>query len=448
MATKITDTLVPAPHPTVERRDMFGRPETARVDLPAEHCTLIDVSIRTATVRAIGDALAEIATKLQRRQPGVTLHYFATDLGTLPFCTVHRSVGVCWHASDPAAETCRTVEMPATDVTVTATGLPIHDGTWTVAGVLTSDAAGVVTATSVGGSEDGWATGHTALAGQCDHCRRTMRRRVTVLLTDAAGDVRPVGRSCLADYAGGKIRAEVLAELTRLGERIRLAFGVVAGAEPDTAPVVEVVALARMLADRFGFIRAGYGGRNEEDNRTRLRKCVAPFDGEQSDIAGCDVTDADRDAARADIATILAAPADSDYIANLQAIVGAEWTQVTGNGNKLGLIASLPIAADRARRDAVEAAAPSLPDAYIGAEGEKVQISGTVALTLWTQGDFPSYLVKIETPVGAVKCFTTAAAMTELGEGDQVTLVATVKRHDVYQGRKETTLTRPKLVAV
>ena len=49
---------------------------------------------------------------------------------------------------------------------------------------------------------------------------------------------------------------------------------------------------------------------------------------------------------------------------------------------------------------------------------------------------------------GLVKTFTTAAGFADLEVGQTVTLKATVKSHDTYQDRRETLLTRPKLVSV
>jgi len=338
--------------------------------------------------------------------------------------------------------------MPATEVSVTVTGAPVFDGVWRVAGTLSVDSLGVVTATTFG-VEDYWASQYRELAGQCDHCHKNRKRTVTVLLRNDAGDVLPVGRSCLGDYTGGSVRAVVVAELLALGERIGEAFGVVATATPDSALLVDAVAVAHLIVDAYGFVPSGYAGQGEIDTRTRLLMSIASAEHHAPEFPPAALTDAQVARARSSIDTILADAGASDYLTNLRAVCAEQWCQVTGKGNKLGLLASLPTAVARIvgatqRRDA----RAELPSAWIGNLGDKVELAGRVDLVREIDGAFGvSWLVKVETPDGLVKTFTSAAGFADLEVGQTVTIKATVKSHETYQDRRETLLTRPKLVS-
>lgn len=416
--------------------------------LPAGHAWLYSDYVRTGTMSTLLESVEAAAVKLAKRIAGVTAHVFADTLEDgAPWCATHRTF-YCGEGSNPfAVETCEVTRQAATRVTVSATGLPVFDGVWSVAGVLRVDSEGVVTAHTVGASADGFATAHTALAGTCAHCGTERRRSLTVLLVDDEGTVRPVGRSCLAEYTGGMIRAELVGDLLSVGERMRQAFGVAQTADPDSAPVLDVVAVARILVDRHGFIPTSSYGR-DIPTAVLLADCIAPRGNKRGEVSPAELTDAERDAARADIAAILATSDRGEYMSNLAAVVSVEWTQITGRGHKLGILASLPRAADRARRESAPAPVETPADAHLGSIGDKLTVSGTVAAVSAFEGQYGTrWLVKLETPAGAVKMFTTARAIVELEAGASVTIVGTVKSHDVWQGTRETTLVRPKLVA-
>ena len=408
--------------------------------------------LRTVTVPAIEELITETARKLARRIPGVTFHLSKSDHlrtdGTDPmWCSEHRQVD-CDRRTDPDASPCTERPTKATWVVLYAQGLPVFDGLWRVAGVLSIDSEGAVTGSSIL-DDDGFARAHRDMAGRCAHCNKIRRRSTTVLLHNTeTGEVRPVGKTCLAEYTGGMIRAEMLAGLIGLGERFATAVANTVDHEPETAPTVEVVALAREIVETHGFIRSGYGYAGEPDTRSRLYDAVCPPEGLVPEFSAARLTDADLDAARADIAAVLAAPTDGDYLANLQEVVGTDWVQVTGKRSRLGLLASLPAAADRARRNAEpQPVEQELPSEWIGQEGERMEVTGRVALVRWVDNGWGgTNLIKVETDRGTVKMFTMNRALSILEEGAEVTVKGTVKEHDVYNDCRETLISRPTLV--
>jgi hypothetical protein len=411
-------------------------------DTPSGHSFIYCDTVRTGTMTTLMGAVQDAATKLAKRLPGVNVHVWSRDSGSMEWCSTHRG----FRCEGREGDVCSHAYCQATTVEVTATGLPVFDGTWTVAGVLRVDSENVVTAHTVGQATDGFATAFAGLAGLCEHCHTARRRNLTVLLIDADGNVRPVGRSCLAEYTGGSIRVEILADLLGVGERFALAFGVAAQADPDSAPVEDIVACALILVADHGFVRVDDGGFGRVmPTAVLLRDCICPGK-TAGEVIPAELTEAQRQAARDAITVISTADDGSEYLANLRAVVANEWTQVTGRGQKLGLLASLPTAVERIARKTQEAAQVDA-GAWIGALDEKVTLTGTVTAVSSFEGSYGmSWIVKVATEAGAVKMFTTAQKLRELETGASVTIAGTVRSHDEFRGVRETLLGRPKLI--
>ncbi len=101
-------------------------------------------------------------------------------------------------------------------------------------------------------------------------------------------------------------------------------------------------------------------------------------------------------------------------------------------------------AAAKARAAAERAARPA---EYLGAVGEKITLTGEVVLAMTVDGYMPDTsqrLLVVQTDRGAAKVYTTARWAWDVDKGEQVSLTATVKRLDVYEGRPQTLITRAK----
>lgn len=87
---------------------------------------------------------------------------------------------------------------------------------------------------------------------------------------------------------------------------------------------------------------------------------------------------------------------------------------------------------------------------YVGRVGDKITVAGTVTNAHWTQGQFPSYMVKFVSANGnKFLMFSSAKGVTALDKGDTIVVTATVKKHeaDVYdRGAAVTLLNRPKVI--
>lgn len=115
---------------------------------------------------------------------------------------------------------------------------------------------------------------------------------------------------------------------------------------------------------------------------------------------------------------------------------------------QIALVAKL-VAEDKAY--AIAKAAQVEADAHlvhVGTVGEKITITGTVkvAKAIDTQFGLSRLLIVADADGNLIKAFTTAQFVWDVEVGDELTLTVTVKAHEVYEGVKQTVITRPKLV--
>lgn len=435
--------------------------------------------VREESVAAIAEGLAATGAKLAKKLPGLAVHVATGDPVDAYWCAQHRAWAaegkdVCNWGSE-ATETeremaarCYIAPARQVELTITATGLPTW-GDWDVYAVLTTSTTGATTATNLTARDEMLAAEHVALAGQCAHCGRRRTRTTTVLLRNVVtGEVRPVGKSCLADYTGSRIRFEALALLTSLAERFQTSFGDIVRRLPAEAPTVDVVALAmRYIALRRKFISRSScnWSKGEEPTSHEVVAALTWSEGninKAPEIVAADLTAADRDAARRAIAAVLADKATSPYAMNVRAAAGVEWTQVDGKGSTVGLLASLPTAAERAREFAArqaereaarEAELGRKVNEWIGTEGQRREFTGTIRSVTTHEGDYGMYdVVSIETAEGALKIMGTVRWPVRLTNeeltGRTVTLTGTITRHDEFRGERQTRINRVKVASV
>jgi len=90
---------------------------------------------------------------------------------------------------------------------------------------------------------------------------------------------------------------------------------------------------------------------------------------------------------------------------------------------------------------------------FVGSEKEKLTVTGVIAKTFSGYSDFGTYYAVIIDGTGefqgaTFKLMGSSKVLVELqdADGDAVTIQATVKKHSVYQGVKQTEMIRPKLI--
>lgn len=309
--------------------------------------------------------------------------------------------------------------------------------------------------------------------GQCDHCKTSRTRSVTYLLRQSEV-VKLVGSTCLKDFTGHLSPASWAAyadalvgfemELDELEEESER------GSNGRRAGEHSAVPLAFFLSYVRAEIRAGGWVSKKVSNETgkpataarawlALQACL-----EVERLAGTDVPDRDpvsgdlnpewkeakeavkpsaEDAAQAEadhelVAESFSAKAErGDYEDHLLAVIN----QGFAFGRNVGLAASICAAADNIRRDvAKKAARDAQLDEWLGILKKREVFILRCVYTLPIEGAYgTSYLHVFLDPDGRKATWFASNDRLELGT---YKIKATVKKHEVYQGKKTTQLSR------
>jgi hypothetical protein len=288
----------------------------------------------------------------------------------------------------------------------------------------------------------------------CDHCKTKRARNETFIIQSPDGEIRRIGRNCLADFLktdpatmiAGSLFEDALLNLDSGDGEEYESMGVKWGTD-----TFHYLCCAISSVAINGFVKKG-GPEGPEDSRP----CTAFHAGWIAD--GSNVSTAlkaawieaqptdDHKALAVSILLWLEAQngATNDYIHNLQVACG----QIEATSHTKGLIASAPTAYARAMGQIAEKKArESVPDAgYLGTVKERLSMTGTIlAVMVMESGAWgPSALVKFRTETGhECATFTTSQdAPTSSNVGEVWIIAGTVKKHEMYKGRHQTTLTR------
>lgn len=321
------------------------------------------------------------------------------------------------------------------------TGIPLSYGGWTFLAKVERVGESFITSTSPWLGEE--IDRSLVKPGECEHCGHNRQRNLTFLVKHEDGRTLNVGSTCMRDFLGVDFSVSWdLDELTEVGG----SFG---SSRERSWTVEHILELAAKATKGFGFTRSSEPGSTrdrisgvlfartfkEMEAAREIRSIVLDEDEVANILAWLDTQDGDR----------------SNYIANLKALVAADVVTY----KHLGLIASLPAAYARAKSEKIEKEAKQekRPSEWIGQVGDKkVSTTGTV-VTVRNCGSYSysgpdSYLFIWVTEEGdKVKTFSTSSTFADVEEGDTITVVATVKDHEVYNDEKVTVMTRSKVVA-
>jgi len=294
----------------------------------------------------------------------------------------------------------------------------------------------------------------------CDHCSTDRRRRYFYILQHEDGRYVQVGKSCLRDFMGHS-PAAVLSWSVALGgldEDLEGWGGSGGGTQQfDLAYILTLTAVA--IAD-FGWTSKGAAEAAGDEDRVRVPTVSHVTDhlfprSWQGRYGVTEHTPKLRDAEpeeTADIADAIAwaashdALSDNDYLQNLGVLARAE----IAPANRLGLVCSMlsSFRRDRDRTEAKRVEREATPESnYFGEVKVRADYELTVTgSTSWESEYGVTYLYFFTDAAGnRAKWF--ASREQELETSERYTIKATVKAHEEYEGRKETTLTRAKIEA-
>lgn len=326
---------------------------------------------------------------------------------------------------------------------------------WTFVATLQHTPEGVILRTVPGQALGAFYTArnNAATLALCDYCGVKRNRKDTYVVRNGeANDERIVGSNCLADFLGHKDPHAVAKYAEALGAFEEGAWG--SGGEVRGEPAVDIetfLAWANAQVRETGFYVS----------RARSEESGLPATGPRAwwnmeDAAtkpewkGPRPNAGDLAFARETLAWVegVEPSADDEYLHNLTVACASGYV----TRRTCTLVASALAAYNRVLRSSVALATQSAPaepaGVWYGAIGEKVEVQVKVAEVRTIQSAFGEKLLAVlEDAQGRVfKTFTQSRTLG-LTVGEWVALKATVKAHEVYRGRRETVLLRPRIAA-
>ena len=309
----------------------------------------------------------------------------------------------------------------------------------------------------------------TASPEHCDHCGTKRKRKETfVVRHEETGEYKQVGRSCLKDFLGHKSPeaiAEYFTDLAALLESL--------GAEPERGesfPIVwsleEFLAVTSAAIEECGWVSKGmayesagrkvatavyvethlHAGHNPSLSKSEKEKVM--FEVGPTHVAR------GKEAA-AWVEGLEGAEAASDYIHNLKAIVKLGYVAPKMSGYAASIVSSWARAKGEELKKSVLIANGN---EYVGEIKKRAEFLLTLLKVFWVETEWGNTAIhKFATPEGnAVTWFASNARVVEDREGSKGTMVegatyrvmATPKKHETYEGRPQTVVTRAKVLPI
>jgi hypothetical protein len=273
--------------------------------------------------------------------------------------------------------------------------------------------------------------------GHCDHCNSLRRRNDVYVLTDGAKQIA-VGRSCLRDFLGIDDpksivnRAQFFEELRHIQDEDMLSsFGSFGYFDLNS-----VLVLSAAYIRKVGYVSKA---KQADTGYETTGQCIVQT------LRGSvgyeiDTIDADTEVATKTLNYFRFSPAfDNQYMENIRVLMKQDLVK----REHVALIASSIIAAERVLAPKEETKESN----FVGVEKERLKgLDLALEKVIFLgHGSFgPSYLHLMKDACGNVFSWITGNKV-EVAEGSNIKLDATVKQHKLYNGTKQTVLTRAKL---
>lgn len=314
------------------------------------------------------------------------------------------------------------------------------------------------------GELDAWRTG----AVHCDHCSKKRDRKETFLVrataqhpraaataaeldgetrTVVVGDIRQVGRQCLADFLGGESPAAIIASL-QLDQLIRDAGGGDEEGGWSRCAGPEGHDALEYLAQVAAVIRIdGWTSRKQVEGTGRMStseiamSVLSPL-AKRTERERLAVTPADTERAAAALEYARALEGASDYEQNLRLIAA----QPTVTSRHAGILASAISAYERhVGRQIERAQRAAAPSDHVGKLGEMVELELTIERVIDRESQYGNVHIHVMRDGGGnTIVWRTGTARMEPGATRRVR--GKVKAHGEYNGVKQTELTRCKVL--
>jgi len=283
---------------------------------------------------------------------------------------------------------------------------------------------------------------------ECDHCNiRRARKNTYIVQNVESGELKQVGGSCMKEYTKGLSAEAAVAWISIFDELIQMEA-------PDGEgyrkyfKVEEVLSTAVSIIDVFGFVKT----RNvyDEYNQDCTRDNVLQFINQDeyflkrlyNDYSNFVNPENNKEYAKLVREWVLSQEEDYGYLTNLMVTLREDWCEY----KHIGLIVS---AVQTYRREIEKLTYEKKikeehPESHhIGSIGERLtfKVNEIVCLTSYYTEYGLNYFYRIVDGDGNIYVWSTSKCL----DGDYTTVIGTVKKHDEYNGEKQTVLTRCKI---
>jgi hypothetical protein len=333
-------------------------------------------------------------------------------------------------------------------VSITINGLAPSIGGYTLAAVIDCSLAGAI----ITPLEAGDYTPFRSKANQCDHCNITRKRNTSYVLRNVSTDqYMQVGKTCLKEFTGSLVDPNDYASfLTELADVRETPSNTPRGSE--IMPLVEWLAYVCANATAHGFVSKKammeYNDKVDDHRKaiqsTANRALINVFgdhDG-SGKISWEALEQSAKDMAVLVIEHCRSIVPSSDYDLNIVNLANEDNVSAKYFGYTASMV-GMYIRSNLKAREAVKD--DSVKSEWLGAIGDKFDVGAKLVSVRIIDGSYGStYLYRFVTGEGSIMVWF--ASNEQQIEIDQlVNVYGTVKKHDMFNGTKQTVVTRCRL---
>ncbi len=294
---------------------------------------------------------------------------------------------------------------------------------------------------------------HTA-DGSCDHCGKIRRRNETFVLENEEGEYQMVGRQCVRDFIGYDV-GQILGQMTRLrtllsdmDDEDRWFSG--GGHQDYVFDHDKILKTTAAVIERNGWVPRSAAGEGRVASADRVLSIFIPpkffgkYAAEQQREyrEWVDSLDLDNekwmDEAKASHAWLKEQDSNNEYMHNLHAIDGADAVPSRMFGYWCSLVAAYQRAQERLRL----AEQQKKLNEHYGNLKDRVEIEIEVVSKRYIEGYYGTVcIVKMLDNDGRTIMWF-ANTTVDMDKGEKYRIKGTIKKHDEYNGWKQTHLSR------
>lgn len=291
--------------------------------------------------------------------------------------------------------------------------------------------------------------------GQCDHCNKSRRRNATFVVRHESGEHKVVGRNCIADFLGGvdphqiANRAEWLISIDELARESEGFDGEYGSSSPTGDMLDRMLSYAASTIEKLGWVSKGRAyadeststasivsfllstPRGDESRKDKELRAELAYTADHSAIAESAIewasTQSDDDCE------------NSDYLSNIRLIAKCEWCRFKNMGYAVSIVSSYLKNIDQLKEAERRAARPD--SEHVGVIKKRMEMTVTVDRVIANEGHYGTTGIHkmVDDKGNDIVWFSSG---DWLAKGSTYRVKATPKKHDDYNGRPQTIVSR------